>query len=118
MKLKVSSINPSSVFEADRFMVEEESCWYSDSGETQYITLHFEESRTISKVIIQYQGGFGALDVNLRTLDNSFTFQTEDSGIKQYLSLSNPIQTQKIKVTFSNLSDLYGRLILYNLNFE
>ena len=117
MKLKVSSVNPSSVFRSSDFLNDNDECWYSDAGEFQSILVDFEEVRTVSKLSIQYQGGFAALNIDIKTPTTLINHMTEDINQIQYV-IFNPITTQKLKLIFTNLSDPYGRLIVYRLMFE
>eukprot|EP00835_Amoeboradix_gromovi_P004374 NODE_336_length_10675_cov_0.185136.p7 type:complete len:118 gc:universal NODE_336_length_10675_cov_0.185136:6166-5813(-) len=117
MKLKVSSVNRSTVFNCTAFLNDDDECWYSDAGETQFILVDFEEVKTFCKIKVQYQGGFAALNLSIKTPKISIEKMTEDTNQTQTI-LFDSISTQKVKLTFSNLSDLYGRLIVYKIAFE
>ena len=117
MKLKVSSVNPSSVFDATKFLNDPEENWYSDAGTTQHIIFEFDEKLEFSSIKLQFQGGFGAYQMVIKTPSSEQTLFTEDVNDLQHFNFST-VTSKKVKLIFSDLADLYGRLIVYKIEFK
>uniref|UniRef100_A0A3P8NQS7 Nuclear receptor 2C2-associated protein n=1 Tax=Astatotilapia calliptera TaxID=8154 RepID=A0A3P8NQS7_ASTCA len=54
------------------FDCNEETCWNSDQGECQWVSLEFPNSVRVSELKVQFQGGFSAKTCRLEALDNIF----------------------------------------------
>uniref|UniRef100_A0A3B4TG19 Nuclear receptor 2C2-associated protein n=1 Tax=Seriola dumerili TaxID=41447 RepID=A0A3B4TG19_SERDU len=101
------------------FDCNEETCWNSDQGECQWVSLEFPQSVTLSELKVQFQGGFSAKTCKLEGClkDGDFTvishIYPEDNN-------SFPIQeapaVDKVKIIFENSADFFGRIIVYSLD--
>ncbi|NWX93969.1 NR2CA protein, partial [Nothoprocta pentlandii] len=108
---------------------DEDTCWNSDQGPVQWVTLDFPRAVKVSRLLVQFQGGFSS---RLCTLEGCRTGQElakisqlypEDSNALQisFGSNSSVFQVQetvldKLKITFENGTDFFGRIVIYHLN--
>ncbi|NWI69771.1 NR2CA protein, partial [Todus mexicanus] len=97
----------------------EESCWNSDQGSSQWVTLDFPRTVRVSQLHIQFQGGFssrlctlegpgllwGSLCLSLPAAvsRSCLLFQVEETVL------------DKLKITFANGTDFFGRIVVYHL---
>ncbi|KAG7238988.1 hypothetical protein INR49_030253 [Caranx melampygus] len=71
------------------FDCNEETCWNSDQGECQWVTLEFPQPVTVSELKVQFQGGFSAKTCRVEGCpkDEDFTvishFYPEDNNSLQ-----------------------------------
>jgi len=99
----------------------DETCWNSDQGVPQWVQFGFSTPRTISKVKLQFQGGFVGKQCVLEAVtgqsndgDCKFEFFPADVNSLQEFVCSSPITSQKFRLTFRSSTDFYGRIILYH----
>uniref|UniRef100_A0A8C6T701 Nuclear receptor 2C2-associated protein n=1 Tax=Neogobius melanostomus TaxID=47308 RepID=A0A8C6T701_9GOBI len=105
--------------------VNEETCWNSDQGEYQWVSLQFPQPVKISEIKFQFQGGFAAKACRLEgsLQDGEFKgisqFYPEDDNSLQISfwisSLEAPV-VDKVKIIFENSTDFFGRIIVYTLD--
>uniref|UniRef100_A0A3Q2Q284 Nuclear receptor 2C2-associated protein n=1 Tax=Fundulus heteroclitus TaxID=8078 RepID=A0A3Q2Q284_FUNHE len=75
------------------FDCNEETCWSSDQGDCQWVSLEFPQTVKVSEVKLQFQGGFSAKTCRLegRLKDGDFLglsqFYPEDNNCLQISSL-------------------------------
>ncbi|NWI02932.1 NR2CA protein, partial [Tichodroma muraria] len=93
----------------------EETCWNSDQGTSQWVTLDFPRPVKVSQLHIQFQGGFSSRLCTLEGEDcwacgvlPQFThtwilFQVEETVL------------EKLKITFGSSTDFFGRVVVYHL---
>ncbi|KAF0042306.1 hypothetical protein F2P81_005838 [Scophthalmus maximus] len=114
------------------FDCNEETCWNSDQGESQWVSLEFPQSVRVSEVKVQFQGGFSAKTCRLEGCpkDGDFTaishLYPEDNNslqisfilITQHLSeeTKEAPAVDKVKIMFENSADFFGRIIVYSLD--
>ncbi|KAI2650405.1 Nuclear receptor 2C2-associated protein [Labeo rohita] len=67
----------------------EETCWNSDQGESQWVALEFPQPVKVSELRLQFQGGFPIQDAP---------------------------SVQRLKIVFENSADFFGRIIVYTLD--
>ncbi|NXF35122.1 NR2CA protein, partial [Nyctibius bracteatus] len=100
----------------------EETCWNSDQGTRQWVTLDFPRTVKVSQLHIQFQGGFSS---RLCTLEGCRTGEEpvkiselypEDINAMQ-ISFATVEETEldKLKITFENSTDFFGRIVVYHL---
>ncbi|NXA43172.1 NR2CA protein, partial [Eudromia elegans] len=98
------------------FDAREETCWNSDQGPVQWVTLDFPRTVKVSRLHVQFQGGFSS---RLCTLEGE-----ELPGALRHLmaeprALGNfPVQEtvlDKLKITFEKGTDFFGRIVIYHL---
>uniref|UniRef100_A0A8C6JJM3 Nuclear receptor 2C2-associated protein n=1 Tax=Melopsittacus undulatus TaxID=13146 RepID=A0A8C6JJM3_MELUD len=101
------------------FDASEETCWNSDQGTCQWVTLDFPHSVKISQLHIQFQGGFSSRMCTLegckagQELERISTLYPEDSNAMQ-ISFAETV-LDKLKITFENSTDFFGRIVVYHL---
>uniref|UniRef100_A0A8D0L638 Nuclear receptor 2C2-associated protein n=1 Tax=Sphenodon punctatus TaxID=8508 RepID=A0A8D0L638_SPHPU len=99
----------------------EETCWNSDQGSTQWLTLEFPQTVTVSHVQIQFQGGFASRLCRLEgcrkgeELATVSDFYPEDVNSLQSFEVG-PATLDKLKLTFENSTDFFGRIVVYHLS--
>uniref|UniRef100_A0A8C5RLV8 Nuclear receptor 2C2-associated protein n=1 Tax=Laticauda laticaudata TaxID=8630 RepID=A0A8C5RLV8_LATLA len=99
----------------------EETSWNSDQGALQWLTMEFPQTVQVSQIQIQFQGGFASQKFILQggqkgaALSTVAEFYPEDNNSLQ----SFPFKAEsldKLKITFQNSSDFFGRIIVYHLD--
>lgn len=119
---KVSSVLNKNVKEfGKKFLFDnrEDTCWNSDQGTPQFISLTFDSViKTISQLQIQFQGGFVGKSCQLIVNNNDETppvsFHPEDSNKLQtfHIDFQN---VQTLKIVFNDSTDFFGRITIYQL---
>eukprot|EP00064_Thunnus_orientalis_P007018 superscaffoldBa00000756_g7037 len=115
------------------FDCNEETCWNSDQGECQWVTLEFPQAVRVSQLKVQFQGGFSSKTCRLEGYlkDGDFTvisdFYPEDNNslqisfiltmqhLSEEIRLEAPV-VDKLKIMFENSADFFGRIIVYSLD--
>ncbi|XP_039908782.1 nuclear receptor 2C2-associated protein [Simochromis diagramma] len=104
------------------FDCNEETCWNSDQGECQWVSLEFPNSVRVSELKVQFQGGFSAKTCRLEGClkDKDFTvlshFYPEDNNSLQSFPIQEASVVDKVKIMFENSADFFGRVIVYSLD--
>ncbi|XP_053145395.1 nuclear receptor 2C2-associated protein [Hemicordylus capensis] len=99
----------------------EETCWNSDQGTIQWLTLEFPQPVQVSQIQIQFQGGFTSQKCTLQgcrkgeELSPVTSFYPEDTNSLQNFLLPETT-LDKLKITFENSTDFFGRIIIYSLD--
>ncbi|XP_061330582.1 nuclear receptor 2C2-associated protein isoform X1 [Pezoporus flaviventris] len=111
------------------FDASEETCWNSDQsswchscpqGTCQWVTLDFPGSVKISQLHIQFQGGFSSQLCTLEgckageELERISTLYPKDSNAMQRFQVEETV-LDKLKITFENSTDFFGRIVVYHL---
>lgn len=102
------------------FDQDEETCWNSDQGPSQWVTLEFPQCICVSQLQIQFQGGFssrqGRLEGSLgsEALSKIVDFYPEDNNSLQTFPVP-PAEVDRLKVTFEDTTDFFGRVVIYHL---
>ncbi|XP_042338279.1 nuclear receptor 2C2-associated protein [Plectropomus leopardus] len=100
----------------------EETCWNSDQGECQWVSLEFPQSVKVSELKVQFQGGFSAKTCRLDgcSKDGAFTeishFYPEDNSSLQSFPIQEAPAVDKVKIMFENSADFFGRITVYSLD--
>ncbi|KAF1565626.1 UNVERIFIED_CONTAM: Nuclear receptor 2C2-associated protein, partial [Eudyptes pachyrhynchus] len=102
----------------------EETCWNSDQGTCQWVTLDFPRTVKVSQLHIQFQGGFSS---RLCTLEGCRAGEglvkisdlyPEDINAMQISFAAFQVEEtvlDKLKITFENSTDFFGRIVVYHL---
>ncbi|XP_077645002.1 nuclear receptor 2C2-associated protein [Lonchura striata] len=104
----------------------EETCWNSDQGTAQWVTLDFPQPVRVSQLHVQFQGGFSS---RLCTLEGCRTGEElvkiselypQDSHAMQISFPGMQFQVEetvldKLKITFGSSTDFFGRVVVYHL---
>ncbi|NWX53543.1 NR2CA protein, partial [Promerops cafer] len=111
----------------------EETCWNSDQGTSQWVTLDFPRPVKVSQLHIQFQGGFSS---RLCTLEGCRTGEELVKISELYPQDSHAMQISfprlrtgrgvhrfqvqeteldKLKITFGSSTDFFGRIVVYHL---
>uniref|UniRef100_A0A8C3PLR3 Nuclear receptor 2C2-associated protein n=1 Tax=Calidris pygmaea TaxID=425635 RepID=A0A8C3PLR3_9CHAR len=102
------------------FDASEETCWNSDQGTCQWVTLDFPRTVKVSQLHIQFQGGFSS---RLCTLEGCRAGEEpvrvselypEDTNAMQRFQVEETV-LDKLKITFENSTDFFGRIVVYHL---
>jgi len=95
-----------------------ETCWNSDQGSPQWVSLEFEQPVTVSSFALQFQGGFVGkeCEVEVEGSTKVMDFYPEDSNKIQTFYLKERMNNlKKIRIAFNSSTDFYGRITLYKL---
>lgn len=100
---------------------DEETCWNSDQGSPQWISVEFDKLCTVREIQIKFQGGFAGRECFIEgSTDGTFTkivdFFPDDVNSLQTFKLDNPQTVKQLKITFNNSCDFFGRITVYNLD--
>ncbi|VDN16856.1 unnamed protein product [Dibothriocephalus latus] len=101
-----------------------ETCWNSDSGSTQWISVKFREPLKLEAVFIQFQGGFAAEEVVLqlwnedKSSKTSTTFYPVNTNSLQSFIFSSDKAFSNCSLLFSKPLDFFGRITVYKLDFK
>ncbi|ELK19215.1 Nuclear receptor 2C2-associated protein [Pteropus alecto] len=104
------------------FDQDEETCWNSDQGPSQWVILEFPQRIRVSQLQIQFQGGFSSRCGRLEgsqgceALNKIVDFYPEDNNS---LQISCPglwaAEVDRLKVMFEDTTDFFGRVVIYHL---
>ncbi|KFW07102.1 Nuclear receptor 2C2-associated protein, partial [Fulmarus glacialis] len=106
------------------FDASEETCWNSDQGTCQWVTLDFPHTVKVSQLHIQFQGGFSS---RLCTLEGcrageelvkiSDLYPEDVNAMQISFAVFQLEETvlDKLKITFENSTDFFGRIVVYHL---
>jgi hypothetical protein len=101
---------------------EADTCWNSDQGSTQSLTIDFEGLVSVESIQIMFQGGFVGQDGIIAIGNDLQSF--EEIGAMPFIDDSNDLQTfptaesksgRYMRVTFNGSTDFYGRVTIYNM---
>lgn len=99
-----------------------ETCWNSDAGTPQWITINFEQECSVSAFEIEFQGGFVGKDCHIEAGSNETEtvilqpFYPEDRNSLQKFVLKEPHKARCFKFVFNESTDFFGRIIIYKLS--
>lgn len=102
------------------FDQDEETCWNSDQGLSQWVSLEFPQCVQITQLQVQFQGGFSSRHSRLEgsrgreTLSQIVDFYPEDTNALQTFSIPC-VEVDRLKLTFENTTDFFGRVVIYHL---
>lgn len=102
------------------FDQDEETCWSSDQGPSQWVMLQFPQRVRVSQLCIQFQGGFSSRRGRLEgsqgseALGKILDFYPEDNNRLQSFSVP-PAEVDQLKVTLEDGTDFFGRVVIYHL---
>lgn len=102
------------------FDEDEETCWNSDQGPSQWVTLEFPHRVHITQLQVQFQGGFSSRHSCLEgsqgrdTLSKIVDFYPEDTNALQTFSVPT-VEVDRLKLTFEDTTDFFGRVVIYHL---
>ena len=97
------------------------TCWNSDGGSPQQLTLQLAAAATVAAVELTFQGGFVGQAMQLATCSPGSaewsaagSFEPEDCNVAQLFQL--PQQRSgvlQLRITFGGSTDFYGRVTIY-----
>ncbi|XP_036065422.1 nuclear receptor 2C2-associated protein [Onychomys torridus] len=102
------------------FDQDEETCWNSDQGPSQWVTLEFPQRVHVTQLQVQFQGGFSSRHSCLEgsqggnTLCKIVDLYPEDSNALQTFSIPT-VEVDRLKLTFEDTTDFFGRVVIYHL---
>ncbi|KAF3829234.1 hypothetical protein GH733_003498 [Mirounga leonina] len=74
----------------------EETCWNSDQGPSQWVILEFPQRIRVSQLQIQFQGGFSSRRGHLEGTGRLW-------------------KVDQLKMTLEDATDFFGRVVIYHL---
>ncbi|XP_072803415.1 nuclear receptor 2C2-associated protein isoform X2 [Vicugna pacos] len=89
-------------------------------GPSQWVTLEFPQRICVSQLQIQFQGGFSCHQGRLEGSQGSeafgkiVDFYPEDNNSLQTFPVP-AAEVDRLKVTFENTTDFFGRVVIYHL---
>lgn len=98
----------------------EDTCWTSDQGPRQWVRLEFPQRVRLSRLQLQFQGGFCSRRGRLEGAQGSEAlaaiaeFYPEDSNALQSFEVP-ATEVDRLQVSLDDASDLFGRVVLYHL---
>lgn len=98
----------------------EETCWNSDQGPSQWVTLQFPQRVQVTQLQVQFQGGFSSRHSRLEgsqgeeTLSKIAEFYPQDTNALQTFSIP-AVEVDRLKLTFEDTTDFFGRVVIYHL---
>eukprot|EP01006_Ploeotia_vitrea_P063547 TRINITY_DN85759_c0_g1_i1.p1 TRINITY_DN85759_c0_g1~~TRINITY_DN85759_c0_g1_i1.p1 ORF type:complete len:146 (-),score=17.57 TRINITY_DN85759_c0_g1_i1:145-582(-) len=126
--IKVSSVlnkDHTTYGKANMFDGQPDTCWNSDSGTPQSVTLSFTEPVCIDSLRAVFQGGFvGAKTVLHAKTTGAFqelmAWSFEDVNTEQTLAIpaEQQMPISALKLVFEESTDFYGRITLYKLQLS
>jgi len=96
-----------------------ETCWNSDQGSPQWVSLEFDQPVAVSALALQFQGGFVGKECEVEVEGNTkvLDFYPEDTNKMQTFYLAEKLNSlKKIRIVFNSSTDFYGRITLYRLD--
>lgn len=102
------------------FDQDEETCWNSDQGPCQWVSLEFPQRVQITQLQVQFQGGFSSRHSRLEgsrdgeALSKIVDFYPEDTNALQTFSIPT-MEVDRLKLTFEDTTDFFGRVVIYHL---
>ncbi|KAH8402268.1 hypothetical protein KR009_010887, partial [Drosophila setifemur] len=106
------------------FDMNEDTSWSSDEGAPQWITVVLQNPQNIRGFSFQFQGGFAGQQSNILMYSEDGAeihqepFYPEDINSPQQFQVKDTAREKvcsKIKFVFKSSTDLFGRIIVYNL---
>ncbi|KAI8808391.1 nuclear receptor 2C2-associated protein-like protein [Cladochytrium replicatum] len=106
----------------------EETCWNSDKGQTQWIQIQFTAAvHPPTSIAMTFQGGFSAAEGELLAGNRTDewvslkNFYPNDVNTPQEFAVEPRYADQQFsvyRIVLSTSTDLYGRVIVYNLDLK
>ncbi|KAJ2787953.1 Nuclear receptor 2C2-associated protein [Coemansia interrupta] len=99
-----------------------ETCWTSDQGTPQSISIRFTRAVHLHRVHVQFQGGFAGKTARLvdRAAGREICpMHFEDSNRRQTAEIPEDrrrVAYSQVSVVFPESSDFYGRVVVYSLD--
>ena len=94
----------------------DETCWHSDPGLPQWITVKYESPQKVSSIQMTSQGGFSPREMVLIVDGQEVTrFEVADQNLEQEFRLSQQMEFKVLKMEFVTSSDFFGRIVIYSL---
>lgn len=104
----------------------EETCWNSDQGSPQYVTLDFNRKVIPSSVQIMFQGGFAGRNCAAHVLPSKDSphgwvplcgvFPEDVSTVQTFKLAACDVPVEQLKIVFEDSTDFYGRICIYTLD--
>ncbi|KAJ2231469.1 Nuclear receptor 2C2-associated protein [Coemansia sp. RSA 485] len=100
-----------------------ETCWNSEQGLPQSVMVEFTPAVKLSKIHIQFQGGFAGKDTRLVDMVRGVEIcplHPNDNNQIQVFDVpesEQDVERSRIKIQFLSSTDFYGRIVIYALDF-
>ncbi|XP_033108788.1 nuclear receptor 2C2-associated protein-like [Anneissia japonica] len=126
IKVRVSSVlNRDTKQFGRKFLFDgnDETCWNSDEGSPQWVKVEFPETVFLTSIHMQFQGGFVGKTCTLEgqsSDEEEFDLITEcypdDSNALQIFPVKDCEAIKRLKITFKESTDFFGRVTVYKLD--
>ncbi|KAJ3190202.1 Nuclear receptor 2C2-associated protein [Gaertneriomyces sp. JEL0708] len=102
-----------------------ETCWNSEQGSPQSISLEFGSPVSVSSLNLMFQGGFAGKECELvgvsanEEWESIMEFYPDDTNALQQFTIPSEKESQswkKMRIVFKNSTDFYGRVVIYTLD--
>lgn len=101
----------------------EDTCWNSDEGSPQFVSLEFPAPVSPAEVQLQFHGGFSGQSCRLEAESDDadwtdvMKFYPQDSSSLQIFPVNGTcVNARRLKIVFETSSDFFGRVTIYMLN--
>lgn len=97
----------------------EETCWNSAEGSSQWIYCLFKDNFILKQFNIQFQGGFSSKKIVIvfmndeKTVFDEVFVYPEDNNLLQTFTINNDNRAKVIKFLLCDCTDIFGRIIAY-----
>lgn len=92
-------------------------------AENHWILINFDNELRLNALILQFQGGFAANNLNVYYFTNQkllrkSNYALQDTSGEQRIVLTDAPECDQIKLELNECSDMFGRLIVYKLALD
>lgn len=121
-KLRVSSVLNRDVKQFGKQYLldgDEETCWNSEQGKNQSISIQFKCDVRINEVQFKFQGGFSAGLISIEDSEKGVAIEThmKDNSELQKAQFGQILSTNaKLNITLKKCTDTFGRITVYTMN--
>lgn len=104
-----------------------DTCWNSEQGSPQWIQIAFESPQKgkAIQLLMQFQGGFCGKDCQAELFCDgksqcTYPFYPKDTNSEQtfMIDISTCQSFDRIRLLFKGSTDLFGRIIVYNMELH
>ncbi|XP_052228234.1 nuclear receptor 2C2-associated protein-like isoform X2 [Dreissena polymorpha] len=101
----------------------EETCWNSDQGSPQWISVELESPTEVCEIDMQFQGGFVGRDCSLEGRLEPGTdwvklqdfYPQDKNGVQTFQLEAVRQKLHALKIVFNTSTDFFGRITIYKL---
>ncbi|XP_054756688.2 nuclear receptor 2C2-associated protein-like [Lytechinus pictus] len=100
----------------------EETCWNSDQGTPQWVSLELHAPHQCTELHLQFQGGFASKTCTVEgslpgeQLKKLMDIYPQDDNTLQIFKFPAGCSASSLKIIFAESTDFFGRITLYKLD--